>query len=678
MRPVLLVTVVCTAQSAAMLAAEFSTFVGDANDYHVARAIADASGNTYLAGSRTLASQATEIFAMKLDPAGNIVLFTTISGKGSDSATSLALDAAGNIYLAGSTNSANFPLHNPLQSTAGPGFLVKLSPDATELLYSTYFPAAISAMAIDSASNFYVTGTTISSSFPVTPGLSAGTPSSGVIDASSGAFLTKISAAGDRIVYSAVIAGHNKDCGAGSSCFLSQRNTLGVAVAVDPSGAAYLAGNTDTNDLPTTPGALLAKGTGAFVAKVNPAGSAFTYLTYIGPTYYPLSPFTNPANTANAIAVDADGHAYVAGATSDPKFPATPGAYQTAFRGSTGFLPPTDAFVAKLQPDGTGVVWATYLGGSDTDSANALSLDPSGSVWVAGTTASTDFPNMQGWSQGRDFVVGLDATGSSLPYSARFPDDTAWQSAAAGPTGLLHVAGSTGLVSTIAPQQTPLPRIFAVSNAAAGPATGHLAPGEVIAIYGPHIGPPAHFTGSVQVLIGGTIAPLLYASDSQINAIVPFRTEGLLTAPVRIVLNGVTGPAFPAAIVPAEPEVFRNPDGYAAAINQDGTLNSPDHPAAVGSIVAVWATGAGAPPFSAQNDGQIATAAQDFECCQVTAGGTPAEVLYSGAAPGLVAGVVQINFRIPAPEFVASQQSLEFTIQANTRTSLPVQIYFTQ
>ena len=208
---------------AALPAADFTTYIGDANDYRVARVIADASGNTYVAGTRD-----GGMFVMKLDAAGKIALFATLSGKGMDQPNDLAVDAAGNLYLAGATNSALLPLRNALQSTPGPGFVVKFNPDATQLLYSTYFPAAIQALALDAAGNIYVTGSTYSAAFPVTPGLPAGTVTPpGSINATSAAFLTKISAAGDQILYSTRISGHQKNCGAGSSCFLSSRSTLG-------------------------------------------------------------------------------------------------------------------------------------------------------------------------------------------------------------------------------------------------------------------------------------------------------------------------------------------------------------------------------------------------------------------------------------------------------------------
>ena len=124
-----------------------------------------------------LPARLSEAVVMKLDPSGKIVLFTILSGKGNDAANGLAVDAAGNIYVAGSTSSPDFPLHNAFQSTPGPGFLVKLSADGSQLLYSTYFPEAINALAVDAAGNVYVTGTTYLTSFPVTPGLPAGSVS---------------------------------------------------------------------------------------------------------------------------------------------------------------------------------------------------------------------------------------------------------------------------------------------------------------------------------------------------------------------------------------------------------------------------------------------------------------------------------------------------------------------
>ncbi|MBZ5585331.1 MAG: SBBP repeat-containing protein, partial [Acidobacteriia bacterium] len=362
------------------------------------------------------------------------------------------------------------------------------------MLWSTYFPAQVSALAVDAAGNVYLTGNTTKSDFPVTAGLPAGAVSAN-IGGATGAFVTKLSATGDKILYSGLIAGHAKDCGSGSSCFLSIRNTSGVSVAVDPAGNGYFAGNTETSDLPTTSGALATKGVGAFVAKVNAAGTGLIYLTYIGPGYAAITPITYPANVARAIAADSAGNAYLAGSSFDPQFPSTAGAYQQGFSGpapAPGTPPraPPDAFALKINPGGTAAVWGTYLGGpAAVDTANAIALDASGNVWVTGTTASPIFPNQQGWMVGGNFVTGFNASGSALIYSALYPNDAAGQSIALDAAGLAHIAGPSGLVAAVKPGAAVAPRIFGIANAAFGGVLGRAAPREIISIYGPHIGP---------------------------------------------------------------------------------------------------------------------------------------------------------------------------------------------
>ena len=687
---------------AALPAAEFTTFIGDVNDYHIARVAADSAGNTYLAGSR-ISGSLSEAVVMKLDPAGKIVLFTILSGKGSDAATGLAVDAAGNIYVAGSTSSPDFPLHNAFQSTPGPGFVVKLSADGSQLLYSTYFPDSINALAVDSAGAVYVAGTTWLTNFPVTPGLPAGFVSLYNIPITVGAFLTKLSADGSHIVYSTVLSGSTVDCGAGSSCFTGSRSATGIAVAVDAAGNAYLAGNTNTNNLPTTNGAFLTKGPGAFVAKVNAAGTALAYLTYISPTNLVFTPRANPANIAAAIAVDAAGDAFLAGATFDPSLPATAGAYQSTFSGpyQPGVnypLPPTDAFALKLNPAGTAVVWASYLGGTGVDAAKSVALDASGNVWLSGTTASATFPNKQGWVQsGSDFLAAFNPSGTALVYSARYPNDAVSQSVAADSTGLLHVAGPTGIVGTVAPSGTPAMRVVGIANAAYGPLVGRIVPAELISIYGPHIGPATPVTatatsgflptslGGVQVLVNSVAVPLLYVSDSQVNAVAPQNATPGSSLTVQIVSNGVTSPSFPVTIVAAEPEVFQRSDGTAAAINQDNTVNSAANPAKAGSIVSIWATGTGS-IYPRPPDGQISTTAQDYYCCQIGAlvvrsssfvqAPQPLPVVsYAGAAPGMVAGLVQINFQVPP--YIDTPSTLGFSVFASGQSSSTVEIYVT-
>jgi len=174
-------------------------------------------------------------------------------------------------------------------------------------------------------------------------------------------------------------------------------------------------------------------------------------------------------------------------------------------------------------------------------------------------------------------------------------------------------------------------RIFGIANAAYGPLLGRIVPAEVISIYGPHIGPATPVTATasasgllptslagVQVFFNGVAMPLLYVSDSQINAVAPQSATPGSSMTVHIVSNSVTSPDFPATVVTAEPEVFQKADGTAAAVNQDGTLNSSANPAKAGAIVSIWATGTGS-IYPQPLDGQISTAAQDYDCCQIGA-----------------------------------------------------------
>ncbi len=465
-------------------------------------------------------------------------------------------------------------------------------------------------------------------------------------------------------------------------------------IGLDAAGNAYLTGNTNTTDLKTTAGVLKASGIGAFVAKVNAAGSALGYLTYIGDTNYLLAPLAHPANTAAALAVDAGGNAYIAGATSDPLFPATAGTVQPKFNGPDLLppnpMPPSDAFVLKLNPTGSAVVWATYLGGTDADAAQSLALDESGQVWLGGQTDSTDFPNANGWTSGRDFIAELKADASALLYSQRDPENTAAQ-ALAVENGRVHLAGSDGTVSAVTPGQPVPAHIYGIANAAGWTLGSRLSPGEIISVYGPAIGPsqPVVATpssagqypttlGGIQLLVNDTPAPLLYVSATQINAVMLFGIAGSET--VRVGVGGRT-PEFALPVDTTTPEIFRNLDRGAKAVNQDGTINSAEHPAQPGTIVAIWATGVGSTPgIAADADGKIAAEAYDWHCCQVENGSySPqmAEVLYAGVAPGLVNGAAQINFRLSAaPD--PGQNTVPIRIKARDRWSDTALIYVSE
>lgn len=671
---------------------DYTVYVGDAHDYQLPRVAVDETGAAYVAGQRLIpygTALLADVYIAKLDRTGAAVFTASIGGKGNDTVRAIAVDAAHNIYVAGWTTSGNFPLRNPLQSqpASGGGFLLKLSSDGSRLIFSTYFNGGINALAVDRSENVYLTGTTGALDFPVTQGMPSARLRPQGPNAVYGAFITKLAPAGDRILYSGVIAGYSVACGSGSSCFLSTRNTSGIAIGVDGQGQAIVAGNTNTTDLPATPGALRTQGIGAFVAKVNSAGSGLVYLTLLGSENYVVAPYAGPANWLGGLAVDAAGHAYLAGATNDPNFPATAGSFQPAYSGGSDPerlpAPQRDAFAARLAPDGGSMVWATFLGGAEADEAHAVSLDSSGNVWINGTTQSASFPGTQSLAQGPDFIAAFRPGGQALHYAARFPGATVSQDLAVDAAGIVHAAGPLGLLSALDPAQPAAMRLLGIGNAAAGSLGGRIAPGELISIYGTKLGPsqgavsvpdasgriPSSLAG-VQVLVDDLPAPLLYVSESQINAVVPFGVRNRDRVRVRVVYQDAAAADFGAYVVPALPEIFRKPWG-AAAINQDGTVNSPDNPAPLGSIVAIWASGAGAVSLS---DGEIPQAAMNTYCCSIDLNSSPAEVLYAGVAPGMVAGVSQVNFRLPA-EMYSGAKDVAVTLTAGGRGSSPAVIY---
>ena len=675
-------------------AASYTTYIGDANQYQVSAIATDVNGNTYITGSRAVvpatlspySPAATDVFVSKLDPSGNLTLLGTFSGKGIDRAYGIAVDPSGNIYVVGNTTSTDFPLHNPLQSVVytategvgdGTGFLMKLSADGIPV-YSTYLGgtagySALTSVATDAQGNAYVTGTTEAQDYPHTPGMPAGSVwGTGIFDFS-GAFFAKIDPEGKQILYAGALTGPVPGCETsleGSSCLLMSAPTSGSAIAVDVAGNAYIAGNAGMA-LPTTTGALLTVGIGAFVAKVNAGGTGLVYVTYLGPGILQPTIGTYDADFATAIAADGAGNAYVSGFTADPAFPATAGAFQTALDNAATppLVGPYDAFVAKLNPTGSAMVWATYLGGSENDQAQTIAVDSAGNVWVSGTTMSADFPaKVSVTPGGAEFLAELNSTGSALSYSAVFPSGMAATALAVDAGDTVHVGGATGLISAFspgsAPGQTFDPWMFGMANAAGGSLAGRLAPGELISIYGLHLGPVAPVAatfdaagflpttlGGVQVTINGTPAPLLYVSDTQINALAPVELAAGSAVEFEIAQNGAPLPAFRVMVDIAAPGVFRNPDGSAAAINQDGTVNSQANPAPLGSYVAIWATGTGYFPGS---DGQLVTGANDFcnlmGTCNVVSAfdGSQVNLYYIGAAPGMVNGVVQIDFQVSA------------------------------
>lgn len=395
----------------------FATLLGGSG-FNQANAVAvDGSGNGYVAGytlspdfptvspyQAHLAPVAVgsdfDAFVSEISTDGTKLIYSTyLGGNGDDRATGIAVDSAGDAFVTGTTTSTNFPTFNPLQAANAGGidsFVTKIAAGGASLDYSTYLGGSLddyaAAIAIDSAGDAYIAGTTSSPNFPVT----ASAPQK-TFGGATDAFVAGLNANG-TLMYATYLGGSSTD-GA-------------TSIAVDSSGNAYVGGYTGSNNLPVTPGALqpeLAGKNDGFLAQVLRSGSSFGWVTYFGGSLN---------DSINAVAVDAAGNVYAAGSTNSiDLFPSGNTAYQAHLSGGT------DAFIAKINNQGSNLIYGSYLGGSSTDVANAVAVDSNGNAYVGGYTTSPSFPVTSNASQSNyggnqdGFLAKFDPQGQSLLFS---------------------------------------------------------------------------------------------------------------------------------------------------------------------------------------------------------------------------------------------------------------------
>jgi Bacterial Ig-like domain (group 3)/Beta-propeller repeat len=390
-----------------------------------------------------------------IDP---LLYSTYLGGTGSVEGTRIALDSIGNAYLTGTVGGA-FPIENPLQSSQNDNysaFVTKINPAGSALVYSTYMGGSGvgvgdsgSGIAADGSGNAYVAGLTSATDFPTTPGaFQTVCKPSGTCGFN--AFVAKINATGSELVYSTYLSGDG--------------GSQGLGIAVDKAGHAYVTGYAG-GLFPTTPGAFQTSGNGGFVTKLNAKGSGLVYSSYLStesiqPDIFSAGPM--------AIAVDPAGNAYVTGSTSGHVFLLV-NALQPTYGGGI-----SDAFVAKINPKGSALVYATYLGGSGDDAGRGVAADSEGNAYVTGWTCSADFPTMNPWqpangetscswltdtgSTGNAFVAKINPTGSALVYST-YLGGSGTDGGAQGNNIALDSAGSayvTGATKFEFPQKSPL------------------------------------------------------------------------------------------------------------------------------------------------------------------------------------------------------------------------------
>ncbi len=377
----------------------YLTYLGGATGSTDARAIAlDAGGDAYITGETKAADFpvlnalfgtcslneakqcAGDAYLAKVNADGSLNFATYLGGTGEDAGNAIALDATGDIYIAGSTASTNFPAFAAVQPTtggAGDAFVAKLSANGLHVLYATFLGGTGAdealAIAVDANQSAYITGQTKSVDFPVKAPFQAECRLGSAGQCAGEAFVTKLSPDGSQIDYSTYLGGTGGD--------------VANSIALDSAGHVFIAGATSSRDFPTAH-ALQAKLKGtsqAFVAELLADGSGLVYSTYLG---------GSGADVANSIAIDKTGKVFIAGHTSSPDFPTQGSVQSQCTKSSTGACS-TDAFLAVLNASGTGLQFSTYLGGSGADDGRGIALDSKGAAYLGGATPTLDFPKAE-------------------------------------------------------------------------------------------------------------------------------------------------------------------------------------------------------------------------------------------------------------------------------------------
>ena len=629
---------------------------------------ADAAGNLFTASTAYEPSGREVIRIVKTGATGNVLAQLDF---GSNSAflqpVAAAADAQGNLVLAGNVSGAGLPLVSALipDTTDRAAFLAKFDPQL-QIIFSTrlggkppgpYTFTSAGALALDGAGNIYITGSTNSADFPVTAGAFQTIPPLGDgFFSATYAYIAELPPDGSRLLFSTYFGGNTENCSGGSGCIGKYGTTVANAAALDSQGNIVIAGWTTATDLPVTAGTLSQQcgcpifSSVGFAAKLAAGGAALLWSTYLNGAaglYFNIA--------ANAVALDTAGDVIVAG-NAPNGFPTTPGVVQPAYPLGSIDNGQNAGFVAKLDPAASQLLFSTYFG---IGTVNALTLDGQGGVWLTGTSDPQYLPAPTTAVLGPTYVADLSSDGQTLPFLMSAPSGAAGQALAAGPVvlgpmGSLLLPG-TGSVS-----------LAGIASSGADHVSPFLAPYDLLSLYGLNLGPstPAYAQvvdgvvtdsiGGVQVLFDGVPAPLLYAGPNQINAVVPMAVAGRDFTQMQVITPGGTieGPAMP--VRASNPQIFHSAGGYAAALNQDGSINTAANPAAPGSVVTIWATGAGL-TYLFPLDGTILQAGgnpgEPLLPVAILSGPTGSlsslEVLYAGSAPGDVAGVMQVNFRLP-------------------------------
>ncbi len=631
-----------------------------------------------------------------IDP---VLSFSTYFGSaGNEAIRGMATDSSGNVYVTGSTTSTDLPATGLQKQfagksstllgvvTIGDAFVAKFNSSGS-LVYLTYLGGSAedvgSALALDKSGNVYVTGYTDSSNFPVSSTAAQktwGGRGGNMLIQAGDAFVAKLGPNGDQLVYSTFVGGRNDDWGS--------------AVAVDAAGDAYITGGTLSDNLPVSSNAaqtiykrsgtqeifprfdapLLTSGD-AFIARINPTGTAFLGLTYLGGNYDDL---------AWALTLDSAGSVYVGGNTLSTDFPTTNGAFQTKFAGSdlynNIFFNLGDGFVAKLTGDLSAILYSTYLGGTGDDAVTAIALDSTGNAYVTGATSSqslgTSNTVQQGFKGpfaapvadqlvGDAFVAKVSADGKSLGFFTYLggTSDDVGMAIALDASGNVVVTGATQStnfpVSTNALQsKSPL-----ATSQIGGGGSGFLSiidPTGKTLIYGSYFGGSSAdvptsiaIDGSGNILLGGVAMSTDYPTVKPNQATYGGgSSDGFLAKFTGLTTSGGGGGSTSTA-----------PAVTAAGITNVASYQSGS--VSPGEILAIFGSNLGpaTPALFAVAGGKIGS----------SLGGTT--VTFDGvAAPLIYTSATQIDAIVPYSVYGKSttQIVIQYNSQSSTALSIPV------
>ncbi len=636
----------------------------------------DAAGNIYIAGYQGT-STAFHAFAAKLSPAGQTLYSTTFAGSKTDSAAALAVDSTGAAYILGQTTSPDFPvtpgaLQTTLQAPHQQGFAAKVDANG-KVVYSTFIGGSSDiypgprAIVVDSAGDAILSGQTIGGAFPTTPNAPF------VSSDDSAFFIMKIDPAGANLL-------------------AAIRGVGGSILTLDGQGSVYVTGIqlTGPTTIPITPGAFqstyqlnLCSGDDQlafacayqYVTKLNTSLTQIVYSTYLNGSY---------GATPVAISVDTEGNAFIAGTTNSPDYPTTSDAFEPVYIADAPspqicplppfcaiVPPPASGYLTKLNSTGTGLIYSTYFGGTQTDTISFAAFTANG-IYLSGTAQSPDLPGFEGFPAlclPQTYATLLSADATEVGASHAAPGNILAYDATAG-----TLLAWTGTELVAFDQSAPASTIACILDSADLKPVTSVAPGELLTIFGERLfsgvisQPSGQFATSldgVSVAINGIPSPLLYVGTQQINFQAPFElavgaqadisfasTQLNLSDSLTLPIVPINPAAFLVTVTPPPSPSTCPLNGYEyggeplpLAFNADGSENTCTNPAAPGSVVTIFLNGLGV-TSPAPVTGAITPNPGAPLNLPITLTDGNQSVVSASAASGSISGVWQVGIRI--------------------------------